>query len=93
MNPLSRLFKDAKPQEAAMLPGNRFFVRRLTVEGEDVPGQVNLALEAISPFPLEQMLVGFVTSADGKGGWVKSTELEPIWGGALPVNLDQPRAP
>ena len=66
MNPLSRLFKDAKPQEAAMLPGNRFFVRRLTVEGDDVPGQVNLALEAISPFPLEQMLVGFVTSADGK---------------------------
>ena len=65
-SPLSRLFKDAKPQEAAMLPGNRFFVRRLAVEGEDVPGQVNLALEAISPFPLEQMLVGFVTSADGK---------------------------
>lgn len=65
-SPLSRLFKDAKPQEAAMLPGNRFFVRRLSVEGEDVPGQVNLALEAISPFPLEQMLVGFVTSADGK---------------------------
>jgi hypothetical protein len=24
---------------------------------------------------------------------MKSTELEPIWGGALPVNLDQPRAP
>ena len=65
-SPLSRLFKDAKPQEAAMLPGNRFFVRRLSVEGEDVPGQVNLALEAISPFPLEQMLVGFVMSADGK---------------------------
>jgi len=65
-SPLSRLFKDAKPQEAAMLPGNRFFVRRLAIEGEDVPGQVNLALEAISPFPLEQMLVGFVTSADGK---------------------------
>ena len=66
MTSLSRLFKDAQPQEAAMLPGNRFFVRRLTVEGEDVPGQVNLALEAISPFPLEQMLVGFVTSVDGK---------------------------
>jgi hypothetical protein len=65
-SPLSRLFKEAQPQEAAMLPGNRFFVRRLAVEGEDVPGQVNLALEAISPFPLEQMLIGFVTSADGK---------------------------
>lgn len=66
MTSLSRLFKDANPQEAAMLPGNRFFVRRLSVEGDDIPGQVNLALEAISPFPLEQMLVGFVTSADGK---------------------------
>lgn len=66
MTSLSRLFKDAKPQEAAMLPGNRFFVRRLSVESDDVPGQVNLALEAISPFPLEQMLVGFVSSADGK---------------------------
>jgi len=31
MTSLSRLFKDAKPQEAAMLPGNRFFVRRLSV--------------------------------------------------------------
>ena len=66
ISPFSRLFKDAKPQEAAMLPGNRFFVRRLAVEGDDVPGQVNLALEAVSPFPLEQMLVGFVTASDGK---------------------------
>jgi hypothetical protein len=66
ISPFSRLFKDAKPQEAAMLPGNRFFVRRLAVEGDDISGQVNLALEAVSPFPLEQMLVGFVLSADGK---------------------------
>jgi hypothetical protein len=64
--PLKRMFQGAQTQEAAMLPGNRFFVRRLAVEGEDVPGQVNLALEAVSPFPLEQMLVGFVTSTDGK---------------------------
>ncbi len=49
-----------------MLPGNRFFIRRLSVEGEDLTGLVNLALEAVSPFPLEQMLVGFVTSTDGK---------------------------
>jgi hypothetical protein len=65
-SPFTRAFTGPKPQEAAMLPGNRFFVRRLSVEGDDVPGQVNLALEAVSPFPLEQMLVGFVTSADGK---------------------------
>lgn len=63
---LTQLFRGPKPQEAAMLPGNRFFVRRLGIEGEDAPGQVNLALEAISPFPLEQMLVGFVSSADGR---------------------------
>ena len=65
-SPLSRFLTGPKPQEAAMLPGNRFFVRRLAVEGEDLAGQVNLALEAVSPFPLEQMLVGFVTSADGR---------------------------
>lgn len=35
----------------------------------------------------------YVTSADGKGGWVKSSEVEPIWGGALPKNLDQVSAP
>jgi tetratricopeptide (TPR) repeat protein len=35
----------------------------------------------------------YVVSADGKGGWVKSSELEPIWGGALPANLDQKAAP
>jgi hypothetical protein len=64
--PLKRMFQGAQPQDAAMLPGNRFFVRRLAVEGEDLAGQVNLALEAVSPFPLEQMLIGFVTSTDGK---------------------------
>jgi hypothetical protein len=63
---LTRAFKGPQQQEAAMLPGNRFFVRRLALEGEDPAGQVNLALEAVSPFPLEQMLLGFVTSADGK---------------------------
>ncbi len=56
----------ASQGEAALLPGNRFFVRRFSVEGADVAGQVNLQLEAISPFPLEQMLVGHVVSADGK---------------------------
>jgi hypothetical protein len=35
----------------------------------------------------------YVVSADGKGGWVKSSELEPIWGGALPANLDQKVVP
>lgn len=51
---------------AALLPGNRFFVRLFSVEGTDVAAQVNLQLEAISPFPLEQMLVGHINSPDGK---------------------------
>ncbi|MEY3491248.1 MAG: hypothetical protein RL309_376, partial [Verrucomicrobiota bacterium] len=51
---------------AALLPGNRFFVRTVALEGEGVTGQVALALEALSPFPTEQMLVGHVVSEDGK---------------------------
>ena len=51
---------------AALLPGNRFFVRAVALEGADATGQVALALEALSPFPTEQMLVGHVVSADGK---------------------------
>jgi hypothetical protein len=51
---------------AALLPGNRFFVRSVALEGEDATGQVALALEALSPFPTEQMLVGHVVSTDGK---------------------------
>ena len=51
---------------AALLPGNRFFVRAVALEGEGVTGQVALALEALSPFPTEQMLVGHVVSEDGK---------------------------
>lgn len=64
-NPFSRLFKNAAPQAAALLPGNRFFVRRITLDGPDAAAQVSLAIESLSPFPLEQMLVGHVLSADG----------------------------
>ncbi len=66
-SPLTQLFAKQGPQEgAALLPGNRFFVRRITIEGTDVDAEVNLALETASPFPLEQMLIGYVLSADGK---------------------------
>ncbi|MEI7651142.1 MAG: hypothetical protein WCJ96_03950 [Verrucomicrobiota bacterium] len=66
MTSFTSWLKSAKPLSAALLPGNRFFVRRLMIEGEGASDQVNLALEAISPFPLEQMLIGYVSSADGK---------------------------
>lgn len=51
---------------AALLPGNRFFVRSIPLEGADITAQVALALEALSPFPTEQMLVGHLVAADGK---------------------------
>lgn len=65
--PLSKLIGEVqRPPGAALVPATRFFVRRITVEGEDVAGQVALALEAASPFPPEQMLVGHVLAGDGK---------------------------
>jgi hypothetical protein len=67
MSSALNLFNATRPKEgAALLPGNRFFVRRIAIEGENAEAEVNLALETLSPFPLEQMLVGFVLSADGK---------------------------
>ncbi len=67
MSTLSQLIPgQTPPGAAALLPGNRFFVRAVALEGEDAAGQVALALEALSPFPAEQMLVGHVVSADGK---------------------------
>lgn len=67
MSSLSNLIPgQTAPGAAALLPGNRFFVRSVALEGEDPAGQVALALEALSPFPAEQMLVGHVVAADGK---------------------------
>lgn len=67
MSSLSNLIPgQTAPGAAALLPGNRFFVRSVALEGADATGQVALALEALSPFPTEQMLVGHVVSADGK---------------------------
>ncbi len=65
--PLSKIIGEVqRPPGAALVPATRFFVRRVAVEGEDVAGQVSLALEAASPFPAEQMLVGHVVAADGR---------------------------
>lgn len=67
MSTLSQLIpSQAVAGAAALLSGNRFFVRSVALEGEDIPAQVALALEALSPFPTEQMLVGHIVSTDGK---------------------------
>jgi hypothetical protein len=34
-----------------------------------------------------------ITTADGKTGWVRAGEIESVWGGGLPADLDQKAAP
>ena len=62
---MSSLFSKQR-ESAALLPGNRFFVRLIELEPENVASQVSLAIETSSPFPLEQMLMGYITSSDNK---------------------------
>lgn len=48
-----------------LLPGERFFVRRIPlVPDSPVPAQVELALEAMSPFALEHLYHGHVVDAE-----------------------------
>lgn len=49
------------PHPVVLVPGARFFVRRITL-APDAPAepQIELALETLSPFPLEQLFYGSV---------------------------------
>lgn len=62
---MSSLFSKQRAS-AALLPGNRFFVRLIALEPENIESQVSLAIETVSPFPPEQMLMGYITSTDNK---------------------------
>jgi len=62
---MSSLFSKQRAA-AALLPGNRFFVRLIELEPENIASQVSLAIETVSPFPSEQMLMGYITSSDNK---------------------------
>ena len=58
----------ARPRDVVVLPDHRFFVRSITLDGETEGGpvrdQIELALEAVAPFPLGQMLWGYWTKPD-----------------------------
>lgn len=62
---MSSLFSKHR-DSAALIPGNRFFVRLVELEPGDIANQVSLAIETVSPFPAEQMLMGYVTSNENK---------------------------
>ena len=57
----------ARPQSIVLLPGEKFFVRRIPLTpGQDAAGQVELALETFGPFSPGQIFHGFCRSRDGK---------------------------
>jgi hypothetical protein len=63
--PLSTPISATPPAPAAspviLLPGERFFVRRIQLAADSpIPAQVELAVEAISPFALEHLYFGYV---------------------------------
>ncbi len=93
-NPLASLLPaPPPPPPVVLLPGDRFFVRRIELaEDADAAGQVELAIEGLSPFSAAQLYFGHIRSADGRSALVYATyrrrfsteELEP-WGDAACV--------
>lgn len=64
---LRRWLPKPPPIPAVLLPADRFFVLRIELDpAADPRPQVELALEAASPFPANQLLLGLVRGADGR---------------------------
>ena len=64
---LRRWLPKPPPIPAVLLPADRFFVLRIELDPAAEPRpQVELALEAASPFPANQLLLGLVRGADGR---------------------------
>lgn len=60
-------FQAPPPSLAVLVPGERFFVRRISILAEEpAEPQVVLALESLAPFPLDQTQYGWLVSPDGK---------------------------
>jgi len=64
---LRRWLPRPPPIPAVLLPADRFFIQRVELDPAAEPRpQVELALEAASPFPANQLLLGLVRGADGR---------------------------
>ena len=64
---LRRWLPRPPPIPAVLLPADRFFIQRVDLDPAAEPRpQVELALEAASPFPANQLLLGLVRGADGR---------------------------
>lgn len=55
------------PAGPLLLPSDRFFVRVVPLAvGADVAAQIDLALESLAPFPLDQLYYGHIRSGTGE---------------------------
>ncbi len=90
---LRRWLPKPPPIPAVLLPSDRFFVVRVELDPTvEARPQVELALEAASPFPANQMLFGLVRGADGRSALAYaahkrrfSTEETTSWPASSPV--------
>lgn len=90
---LRRWLPKPPPIPAVLLPADRFFVLRIELDPAAEPRpQVELALEAASPFPANQLLLGLVRGADGRSALAYAahkrrftTEETTSWPASSPV--------
>lgn len=89
--------ENAPPESGViLLPGDKFFVRRVPLAADSDPTpQIELALEALSPFPLAQLYFGWVTAPDRRHAVIYATyrrnfptEETNAWSGAEAVLPD-----
>lgn len=84
------------PSGVILLPGDRFFVRRIPLAPDSDPApQIELALEALSPFPPAQLYFGWVVAPDRRHAVLYATyrrnfsaEETAAWPGAEAVLPD-----
>jgi hypothetical protein len=83
----------ASLDETLLLGTENFFVRRVALEtGGDAALQVELALEAVSPFAVAQLFYGHLVAADGRHALIFATHRRlfdaEAWDGAAAVLPD-----
>ncbi|MDO8540828.1 MAG: hypothetical protein Q7S40_10365 [Opitutaceae bacterium] len=92
-SPLSFLRSGPPPPEVALLPDSMFFTRSVPVIAGSTPveaaSQIELALEAISPFPLAQLYYGWFWPPGSERAFVFAayrrrftTDQTAVWAGA-----------
>lgn len=77
---------------------HRAVIRKTEISLRLTPTQLGEATQAVNEGDVVRTGRPFnghirVTTSDGKTGWLRAGEIEPVWGGGLPADLDQKAAP